>query len=401
MDEIIRAMTHASLELLEELSLSQLGPPTSFSLETDPAVSPVRGMLKAPNLRSLCLCNMTIPVGLSGLTSLVLRDYSYLEPVQDADTFLNMLRLCIHLENLDIDNWIPDLIVLHRPQRDERGLISFPSLAHLKLRHYMERINLLWSFLFIPKSAAIAIHFIDFDEDPANLLESGELALALRAFASHTLVNGRSTITRLSVLLDPDSSKLNFAFDTSRDPPGSTSPLWLPSQSFVLKFTFHAEITHADEYKGLFNCICSGLSLRLDQIETLEYDLADCDPGLSEANPNDKKLYVMFPSVTTLHMRCTDSDPAFILRALSPFGQPRFFPKLQALQLRWGFNPSRSQSLLDALKSRVAQRRPLASIGFDDGNHWSWTIVGSEGITTYLQEVEAIVPHTYTYTYRE
>ncbi|KZV59604.1 hypothetical protein PENSPDRAFT_403578 [Peniophora sp. CONT] len=184
MDRIVQELEHGSYQSLEELRVWLDAPPTSSAESSLIWMS--QPMIMAPKLRSLDLRNIILHVDLSSLRSLSLTLYSD-EPIQDADTFITMLRLCIRLEHLEIDRWIPDCTALQN-QPLVQPLLSLPHLMHLKMEQDPARILQFWPLLSIPTSASVDISF---NEDFHDLHGSLERARKMRAFIAHTLIGWR------------------------------------------------------------------------------------------------------------------------------------------------------------------------------------------------------------------
>ncbi|KZV60443.1 hypothetical protein PENSPDRAFT_659553 [Peniophora sp. CONT] len=346
-------------------------------------------------LHTLALLDIFIPFDISSLKVLSLTwNDTMPTPMQDARALADMLCRCEKLESLTLRGWIPE--------RDTvlsiRQTISLPRLVHLALHQELDHVLALWALLKIPASASVSVSMPQ--EGWLGLLE-GVLSLTdpLCAFLPHTQINGLSKISKISTFYNKHGLlgvRLGSADDNlcpSNVKPASiphqisTSP-WDSETSLAFSFSLYSDIVTPDEDAIFLHHLCRALEVSMDNIDTLECNLSNYH---KVAVKNTFSIYTIFPAVTTLQLNNSerdDVDIGFVLGSLSPQGR-NYFPKLQALHIARKFSSTDIDYILDTVKKRVDDGRPLRVLTL------SGEFTGQEARTEVEQRFEqlrALVP---------
>ncbi|KZV61758.1 hypothetical protein PENSPDRAFT_759224 [Peniophora sp. CONT] len=330
-------------------------------------------MLNAPKLRAVDFVETFIPLDMSFLCRLSLR-WTSTEPtpVPDARTFADMISKCGRLEKLTLHGWIPACSALKGLCQSEYR-ISLPRLSHLVLLQDMEHILAFWDILNIPRSTAVHVDYVSAaEEEPAcNLQELLRRTRSLRAFLVQTQRRGVSQISKIRVYCD-DEHQIHVVLGiTDSEPSHGTdsgsqqtpSRPWDSSSDFVLKFSTFTYTEMPDDVAVFLECLCTTLQLRVDSVNTVEFDWSTGALALDEQNQGSRILYTLFPAATALNLIA--SDPCFsidigsILGSSSPRGLD-YFPNLQALHLGQPvFSQANVERLIDALNMRADHGQPV------------------------------------------
>ncbi|KZV60442.1 hypothetical protein PENSPDRAFT_759993 [Peniophora sp. CONT] len=390
---VIQLLTQGQLRLLEELDICDASDDAEGTLEE---LSTHRTELVAPNLRILRLQHLIMPIDPTKLTILSLSSYIGDPPFQDVSTLADMLRRCINLEDLSLNEWLPDIHDLQSFAENE-ATINLPRLRILTIKQDSPRLLEFWSILNIPASASLNLNFAtedgDLVYDMSEILASGR---ALRTFSAHTSEAGASKISRLSLHFDDHDYTLTLTLGSPPTSLGSTP--WNPKETFALAFATQAPERTEEELISFLECISASLQLRADAIDTLHYRFGGDSFLFDEVHQGARYLYTIFPAVKTLHLSFPDAAPWYLLNSASPRGL-HFFPKLQDLHISWWESDrvpvalNDMEDLIDGVRSRVHYGAPLRNLSLEA---YSFArAFDREAEAQCTRQLEALVPRVH------
>lgn len=335
-----------------------------------------------PNLRDLTLINIFIPFDASTLTELFLRRPAdtTTPDMLPPDPFLDMLRRCINVKDLCLEEWIPDLPITVTHD------IELPALKKITLTGNRSHVLRLWALLRIPALAIVEVAWAE-DSGFRGQIESTSVFLAhVRAY------NGKRPLSRIEVSGWEDEGLLClclYSLCEDRDGPYTccthprSQPFWNKVFKIDLSSSFETAWTASDMAEAIerFCAIYGFLTFTTLQVNC---DILRIDPD----------VFRHFPSVQSLYLRWPDADMIGALsNPPSDSHSPSaiLYPNLHTLSISTmdSLDEGEQTALSELLSVRAVLSVPIQVLDLDcrpqdDTGDWE-----------YLRKFEDMVPTLY------
>lgn len=324
--------------------------------------------IRAPKLRSLSLHDAFTPFDASSLTSLKLKRHWF--GARSADLlppgpFLDMLRCCLNVQNLALEEHLPDFPSSSSSSLGDR--VRLPALRGLSLLDTPDRILSFWSIIEVPVTTLLQLELCSPRDSSLDLIDVVD---GTQAFVSHVLRPHFLPVTRLEVRRQTDGFSFNLMM------PNDGANDWFtyyPKQLSFTHVTIFALIVKKPPYYSGLTGVKPGLQsyvnvYQLSHIQSLDLPCSILE-GLGDSPP--ETILDLFPSLQTLSIHELN-------RTFFNFGHPSIrepppshpsnvllHPKLRSLALSstdFRFTGKDAGLLAALLASRVEARIPIRTL---------------------------------------
>ncbi|KZV61727.1 hypothetical protein PENSPDRAFT_759230 [Peniophora sp. CONT] len=346
----------------------------------------------SPQLKNLRLTNIFLPFDPSTLTTLVLNRVFDTTPLvlPPAAPFLDMLRRCVHVQELTLRHWIPELqasITVTEPP------IELPSLEKLSLTGHQSRILTLWSLLKVPTSTILDIGWLNGTDYSSLITETSFFVNHVFAWTSHVSSAPRLSIVGTSderhldlCILAPDDIEYPSPYCETKQP--TSNLYWIP----VFKIQLFARNWEQRDVGRAIHEFCT--MFQLANINTLDIS---CEV-IQNADPS---VFTHFPAVQTLCLEGPTLDVILALNAPPPSWNPSgtlMYPALHTLAISTAADllPDELDALYYILVERVEYGAPVQVLDLEttdcDSDDEEFR---KDHYPAYLDMFEEVVPTLY------